>query len=70
MLEVPVSPPEGKAYALLRETRAPAVACEIAPGEAPAIGALRARTPAVGRAVVTGIRRAVEERPPPPPAAS
>ncbi|MBI2168457.1 MAG: peptidoglycan-binding protein [Actinobacteria bacterium] len=54
--------PEGKAYALLRETRAPAVVCEPVPaGQPAALAAMVKHAHAVALALVTGIRRAVEE---------
>lgn len=60
----PTRGPEGKTFALLRETRAPAVVCE--PGEADdveAVRALVAHAGEVGRAVVAGLRRAAEGSP-------
>lgn len=60
-VEGPVQAPGGKAYALLRETRAPAVVCEIAgAGDTAGVGVLVIRAAEVGRAVVTGVRRAIE----------
>lgn len=57
-----VQAPVGKGYALLRETRAPAVVCELArAGDAAQVGALVTRANEIGRAIVIGIRRAVEE---------
>lgn len=56
--------PEGKTFAILRETRAPAVVCE--PAAADDVEALRMlvrHAAEVGRAIVTGLRRA-NERPP------
>lgn len=59
--DLPTNPePDGKAYALLRETRAPAVVCEL-PAEAS--GAVVERAAELARALVTGIRMAVEQTP-------
>ncbi len=59
-----VADPTGRKEAILRETRAPAVVCEpVAAGDAEAIRVLVARSGEVGRALVTGVRRAVEEPP-------
>jgi N-acetylmuramoyl-L-alanine amidase len=53
----------GKAYAVLRETRMPAVVCElIAEGDVDAMGVLVERAGAAGRAVVHGVRRSIEEQ--------
>lgn len=51
--------PRGKTYALLRETRAPAVVCE--PVVAGDTEALVARTAEFAEAIVRGVRRSVEE---------
>ena len=52
---------EGKAYALLRETRMPAVICEPVNGaDVDEMRALVARAGDVGRAVVAGVRRGLE----------
>lgn len=52
---------EGKAYAVLRETRMPAVVCEPVNGDdVAAMRALVARAGDVGRAVVVGVRRGIE----------
>lgn len=64
VVDGPVRPPEGRAYALLRETRAPAVVCEPAlAGDAAALGVLVTRAAQAGQAIVDGLRRAVEEPP-------
>ena len=52
---------EGKAYAVLRETRMPAVVCEpINGGDVEEMRALVARAGDVGRAVVAGVQRGIE----------
>lgn len=63
-LDLPPAIAEGKTYAVLRETRAPAVVCE--PAEAKDVDAVRrlvTHAGAVGHAVVRGIRRACEDPP-------
>jgi N-acetylmuramoyl-L-alanine amidase len=58
-IEVDVS---GKAYAALRETRMAAVVCEVVPdGDVEAMRGLVASAGTVARAIVRGVRRAVEE---------
>lgn len=60
-LSVPVRV-SGKAYAALRETRMPAVVCEVVPdGDIEAMRHLVARAADVARAIVRGVRRAVED---------
>ena len=52
----------GRTYAVLRETRMPAVVCELVPdGDVDAMRSLVARAADVARAIVHGVRRAVEE---------
>jgi N-acetylmuramoyl-L-alanine amidase len=52
----------GRAYPVLRETRMPAVVCELAPtGDAKALAAVIGRANAVSRAIVRGLRRAWEQ---------
>jgi len=52
----------GRTYAVLRETRMPAVVCEVVPdGDVDAMRSLVARAADVARGIVRGIRRAVEE---------
>jgi hypothetical protein len=52
----------GKAYGVLRETRMTAVMCEVVPaGDVAAMRGLVARAGDVARAIVRGIRRAVED---------
>jgi N-acetylmuramoyl-L-alanine amidase len=52
----------GKAYGALRETRMAAVVCEVVPdGDVEAMRALVANAGTVARAIVRGVRRAVEE---------
>jgi N-acetylmuramoyl-L-alanine amidase len=54
--------PVGKAYGLLRETRMAAVVCEIVErGDVPGMRRLVAHAGDVGRAMVRGVRRGVEE---------
>jgi len=58
-IEVGVS---GQAYAALRETRMAAVVCEVVPdGDVAAMRGVVASAGGVGRAIVRGVRRAVEE---------
>ena len=60
MLGIPVDV-SGKAYAVLRETRMAAVVCEVVPdGDVEAMRAVVARAGDVARAIVRGVRRAVE----------
>jgi N-acetylmuramoyl-L-alanine amidase len=57
-----VDEPIGRTYRLLRETRMPAVVCEVvASDDAAAMAALSRQLPAVANAVVVGMRRGVEE---------
>jgi N-acetylmuramoyl-L-alanine amidase len=52
----------GKAYAVLRETRMPAVVCELVPeGDIDAMRELVTRSRDAARAVVEGVQRSVEE---------
>jgi N-acetylmuramoyl-L-alanine amidase len=52
----------GKSYAVLRETRMPAVVCELVPeGDIDAMRDLVARSRDVARAVVDGVQRSIEE---------
>ena len=52
----------GRTYAVLRETRMPAVVCELVPdGDVDAMRSLVARAADVARAIVRGVRRAIEE---------
>ncbi|MGH8999402.1 MAG: peptidoglycan-binding protein [Acidimicrobiia bacterium] len=61
-LEIPPCDPSGRAYALLRETRMPAVVCQPVDGDdAGGVQRLVARSGEAGRAIVRGIRRGVEE---------
>jgi N-acetylmuramoyl-L-alanine amidase len=54
--------PCGKAYAVLRETRMPAVVCELVPdGDVDAMRGLVARSGDAARAVVAGVRRSIEQ---------
>lgn len=54
----------GKAYAVLRETRMPAVVCELAPeGDVEAMRAVVSAAGDVGRAVARGMRIGIEEPP-------
>ncbi len=56
----------GKAYAVLRETRMPAVVCELVPeGDVDAMRGLVARAGDAARAVVDGVQRSVEQPPEP-----
>jgi N-acetylmuramoyl-L-alanine amidase len=57
-----VDEPIGRTYRMLRETRMPAVVCEVVAGDdAAAMADLTRRLPAVANAIVVGIRRGVEE---------
>lgn len=61
----PARGPEGKTLAVLRETRAPAVVCEpVAADDVDGLRVLVTHAGEVGRAIVTGLRRA-SERPSP-----
>jgi N-acetylmuramoyl-L-alanine amidase len=62
---LPTVAADGRAYGLLRETRMAAVVCELAErGDVEAMRRLVARAGDVGRAIVTGVRRGIEEPPP------
>lgn len=57
-----VDEPIGRTYRLLRETRMPAVVCELAArDDAEATASLVVRLPALSQSVVTGVRRGIEE---------
>jgi N-acetylmuramoyl-L-alanine amidase len=57
-----VGEPVGRTYRLLRETRMAAVVVELLPADQPAAAAaLAPHLPALGRALVVGIRRGIEE---------
>jgi N-acetylmuramoyl-L-alanine amidase len=57
----PVEEPVGRTYPLLRETRMAAVVCELfSPDDPRGAIALQTRVPALGRAIVEGIRQGVE----------
>ena len=61
-LDYPPSEPTGRAYAVLRETRMPAVVCQ--PAQADDVDGVRRlviRAGAAGRAIVHGVQRGVEE---------
>jgi len=54
--------PNGRAYALLRETRMPAVVCQpVQAGDVEGVRQLAGRAGSAGRAIVQGVRRAVED---------
>ena len=54
--------PVGRAYAVLRETRMPAVVCQpVQADDVEGVRQLRARAGAAGRAIVSGVQRGVEE---------
>ena len=58
----------GKAYAVLRETRMPAVVCElVTDGNVDAMRVLVANSGAAARAVVSGVRQAIEQPDPTAP---
>ena len=62
VLAAPICGPAGRAYAALRETRMPAVVCQpAAAGDVDAVRLLVSRSGDVGRAIVRGIRRGIEE---------
>ncbi len=62
---LPSGAPEGRAYGLLRETRMAAVVCELVErGDVAAMRRLVTRAGDIGRAIVTGVRRGIEEVPP------
>jgi hypothetical protein len=53
----------GRSYGVLRETRMPAVVCELVPdGDVGAMRDLVTRAGAAGRAIVLGVREAIEVR--------
>jgi N-acetylmuramoyl-L-alanine amidase len=57
-----VSEPAGRAYAVLRETRMPAVVCQpVEANDVEGVRRLVSRAGDVGRAIVRGIRRGIEE---------
>jgi N-acetylmuramoyl-L-alanine amidase len=57
-----VDEPIGRTYRLLRETRMAAVVCELAAREdAEAVAALVVRLPELSQALVTGVRRGIED---------
>ncbi len=61
-LGCPCEEPRGRTYAVLRETRMPAVVCQ--PAHADDVDAVRhlvSRAGAAGRAIVRGVRRGIEE---------
>lgn len=59
---VAAPPPVGRAYPLLRETRAPAVVCEpVCGADDRAVRSVVDQAGTVGDAIVRGIRRAIEE---------
>jgi N-acetylmuramoyl-L-alanine amidase len=62
VLGSPASEPTGRAYAVLRETRMPAVVCQpVEAGDVEGVRRLVERSGDVARAIVRGVRRAVEE---------
>lgn len=61
-IDAPAKEPNGRAYAVLRETRMPAVVCQ--PAEADDVEAVQrlvARTGDAARAIVRGVRRGIED---------
>ncbi|HYH48330.1 MAG TPA: peptidoglycan-binding protein [Acidimicrobiia bacterium] len=61
-LEQPLIEPAGRAYAVLRETRMPAVVCQpVQADDVEGVRQLRARAADAGRAIVSGVQRGVEE---------
>jgi N-acetylmuramoyl-L-alanine amidase len=61
-LEQPLIEPAGRAYAVLRETRMPAVVCQpVQADDVEGVRRLRARAADAGRAIVSGVQRGVEE---------
>jgi len=67
ILGEPVREPEGKTFAILRETRAPAVVLEPAgAGDVDAARRIVARAQELAVAAVLGLRRAVEQPEEPP----
>ena len=63
-LGYPPTEPAGRAYAVLRETTMPAVVCQPVPADdVERVRLLVTRAGAVGRAIVQGVRRGVEEKP-------
>lgn len=60
-LGCPLQEPRGRAYAVLRETRMPAVVCQpVQGGDVDGVRHLVARAGDAGRAIVRGLRRAIE----------
>lgn len=60
-LGCPTQEPRGRAYAVLRETRMPAVVCQPAHGsDVDGVRRLVARAGTAGRAIVRGLRRGIE----------
>lgn len=58
---LPAADLSGRSYGVLRETRMPAVVCELAPdGDVGAMRDLVTRAGDAGRAIVLGVRRAIE----------
>ncbi|HVW34601.1 MAG TPA: peptidoglycan-binding protein [Acidimicrobiia bacterium] len=63
-LGYPPAPPSGRAYAVLRETRMPAVVCQpVQADDVEGVRRLVTRAGPAGRAIVQGVRRGVEEPP-------
>jgi N-acetylmuramoyl-L-alanine amidase len=61
-LEQPPADPSGRAYAVLRETRMPAVVCQpVQADDVEGVRRLVVRAGAAGRAIVHGVQRGVEE---------
>jgi N-acetylmuramoyl-L-alanine amidase len=61
-LGYPSAEPNGRAYAVLRETRMPAVVCQpVQADDVEGVRRLVTRAGAAGRAVVRGVQRGVEE---------
>ena len=61
-LDYPPSEPSGRAYAVLRETRMPAVVCQpVQADDVEGVRRLVVRAGAAGRAIVHGVQRGVEE---------
>ena len=62
VLGVPVQEPTGRTYAVLRETRMPAVVCQpVEAGDTDGVRRLVTRSGDAGRAIVAGVRRGIEE---------
>lgn len=61
-LDYPPGEPNGRAYAVLRETRMPAVVCQpVQADDVDGVRRLVGRAGAAGRAIVRGVQRGVEE---------